>query len=303
MSGEQSQDMTKAAGDAVRQEDPAMTAPAVEERPRPDAVPLVTAGAEESSGSEDAAGQEEYAAIRAATLAMSGAPDHASATEGEPAGGETAPAPSTAQETGPAAEAAQGQDSPLSIQDGSPDVQAAQAEGTSPEERTDTDAAAGTTSDAAGEASAPPSENAAVPATGGDGGDQPPAQPPADEEETPDPSEKPMSLLDHLNEMRWRLARCLIAAAVGFCVCWAFVEPIFAVLVKPLLAVLPDGGKWHVKAAGESKNVAGASYTVKELDFDKGYAIIEMVPDNKEISPQIMNLSDAGVVPAKTSKK
>ncbi len=67
--------------------------------------------------------------------------------------------------------------------------------------------------------------------------------------------------------------------------------------------VLPDGGKWHVKAAGESKNVAGASYTVKELDFDKGYAIIEMVPDNKEISPQIMNLSDAGVVPAKTSKK
>lgn len=242
MSGEQSQDMTKAAGDAVRQEDPAMTAPAVEERPRPDAVPLVTAGAEETSGSEDAAGQEEYAAIRAATLAMSGAPDHASATEGEPAGGETAPAPSTAQETGPAAEAAQGQDSPLIIQDGSPDVQAAQAEGTSPEERTDTDAAAGTASDAAGEASAPLSENAAVPATGGDGGDQPPAQPPADEEETPDPSEKPMSLLDHLNEMRWRLVRCLIAAAVGFCVCWAFVEPIFAVLVKPLLAVLPDGG-------------------------------------------------------------
>lgn len=243
MSGEQSQDMTRAAGnEAARQEDPAMTTPVVEERPRPDAVPLVTAGAEESSGSEDAAGQEEYAAIRAATLAMSGAPDHASSTEGEPAGGETAPAPSTAQETGPAAEAAQGQDSPLIIQDGSPDVLAAQAEGTSPEERTDTDAAAETTSDAAGEASAAPSENAAVPATGGDGGDQPPAQPPADEEETPDPSEKPMSLLDHLNEMRWRLVRCLIAAAVGFCVCWAFVEPIFAVLVKPLLAVLPDGG-------------------------------------------------------------
>lgn len=240
MSGEQSQDMTRAAGDAARQEDPAMTTPAVEERPRPDAMPLVMAGAEETSGTEDAAGQEEYAAIRAATLAMSGAPDHASATEGEPAG-ETAPAPSTAQETGPAAEAAQGQDSPLIIQDGSPDVLAAQAEGTSPEERTDTDAAE-TTSDAAGEASAAPSENAAVPATGGDGGDQPPAQPPADEEETPDPSEKPMSLLDHLNEMRWRLVRCLIAAAVGFCVCWAFVEPIFAVLVKPLLAVLPDGG-------------------------------------------------------------
>lgn len=246
MSGEQSQDMTRAAGnEAARQEDPAMTTPVVEERPRPDAVPLVTAGTEETSGTQDASGQEEYAAIRAATLAMSGAPDHTQehsqapapdhepAAEGEPAG-ETAPAPSADQETGPIADAAQGQDSPLIIQDGSPDVLAAQAEGTSPEERTDTDAA--------GDASDPQSENAAVPATGGDGGDQPPAQPPADEEETPDPSEKSMSLLDHLNEMRWRLVRCLIAAAVGFCVCWAFVEPIFAVLVKPLLAVLPDGG-------------------------------------------------------------
>lgn len=253
MSGEQSQDMTRAAGDAARQEDPAMTTPVVEERPRPDAVPLVMAGAEETSGTEDAAGQEEYAAIRAATLAMSGAPDHTQehsqapapdhepAAEGEPAG-ETAPAPSADQETGPIADAAQGQDSPLIIQDGSPDVLAAQAAGTPPEERTDTTDAAEATSDAAGDASAPPSENAAVPATGGDGGDPPPAGPPAAEEETPDPSEKPMSLLDHLNEMRWRLVRCLIAAAVGFCVCWAFVEPIFAVLVKPLLAVLPDGG-------------------------------------------------------------
>ena len=254
MSGEQSQDMTRAAGnEAARQEDPAMTTPVVEERPRPDAVPLVTAGTEETSGTQDASGQEEYAAIRAATLAMSGAPDHTQehsqapapdhepAAEGEPAG-ETAPAPSADQETGPIADAAQGQDSPLIIQDGSPDVLAAQAAGTPPEERTDTTDAAEATSDAAGDASAPPSENAAVPATGGDGGDPPPAGPPAAEEETPDPSEKPMSLLDHLNEMRWRLVRCLIAAAVGFCVCWAFVEPIFAVLVKPLLAVLPDGG-------------------------------------------------------------
>lgn len=244
MSGEQTQDMTKAAGsDAARQEGSPAAGPVVEERPRPDAVPLITAGPEEASGTQDASSQDEYAAIRAATLAMSDTPEQASAkmttTEGEPAG-ETASAPSAAQEAGPAAETAQGQDSPLIIQDGSPDVLAAQADETSSTERTDmTDLPA---SGVAEDAPAPQPESAAVPAAGGDGGDLPPAQPPADEEKTPDPSEKPMSLLDHLNEMRWRLVRCLIAAAVGFCVCWAFVEPIFAVLVKPLLAVLPDGG-------------------------------------------------------------
>ena len=82
--------------------------------------------------------------------------------------------------------------------------------------------------------------SAAVPADG-NGGSEPPV-PPADETAQEDDAEKPMGLLDHLNEMRWRLVRCFIAAALGFCVCWAFVEPIFGVLVKPLLAALPAGG-------------------------------------------------------------
>lgn len=59
------------------------------------------------------------------------------------------------------------------------------------------------------------------------------AEPPA-----PAPEEgedgKPMGLLDHLNELRWRLVRCFIAALVGFCLCWAVVEPLFDILTLPL---------------------------------------------------------------------
>ncbi len=50
-----------------------------------------------------------------------------------------------------------------------------------------------------------------------------------------------MSLMDHLREVRKRLCFSLIAAFVGFLCCWAFVEPIFDVLTKPMLEVLPNG--------------------------------------------------------------
>ena len=38
---------------------------------------------------------------------------------------------------------------------------------------------------------------------------------------------------------------------------------------------------------------------MKSIDFDKGNAVIEMIPDNTDIEPQTMNLSAAGVVPVK----
>lgn len=63
-------------------------------------------------------------------------------------------------------------------------------------------------------------------------------------DEGPDHSaenDRPMGLLDHLNELRSRLVRAAIAVAIGFGICWAFVDPLFAILVDPLLAVLPEG--------------------------------------------------------------
>ncbi|GFK95685.1 Sec-independent protein translocase protein TatC [Fundidesulfovibrio magnetotacticus] len=48
-----------------------------------------------------------------------------------------------------------------------------------------------------------------------------------------------MSLLDHLEELRARLVRCILAAALGFAVCFAFAERILEILLHPLKQVLP----------------------------------------------------------------
>ncbi|MDM8217028.1 twin-arginine translocase subunit TatC [Desulfovibrio piger] len=99
---------------------------------------------------------------------------------------------------------------------------------------------ASVTSDEAAPAGPAPSADAATPETeprlpvSGDGGAQPPAEPPAATGDNEEEDGKPMGLLDHLNELRWRLVRCFIAALVGFCLCWAVVEPLFDILTLPL---------------------------------------------------------------------
>src|SRR4051812_40036157 len=50
---------------------------------------------------------------------------------------------------------------------------------------------------------------------------------------------KHMSFLDHLEELRVRLIRCLVVFMVGFVICYFVSEPILAVLRKPLFDVLP----------------------------------------------------------------
>ena len=52
-----------------------------------------------------------------------------------------------------------------------------------------------------------------------------------------------MTFLDHLEELRRRLMISLIAVAVAFLACWAFAEPIFALLQAPLTNFLPPGDK------------------------------------------------------------
>jgi sec-independent protein translocase protein TatC len=52
-----------------------------------------------------------------------------------------------------------------------------------------------------------------------------------------------MSFLDHLEELRKRLLISFIAVAVGFLACWAFAEPIFGLLQRPLTEFLPKGDK------------------------------------------------------------
>lgn len=107
---------------------------------------------------------------------------------------------------------------------------------------------------AAAEAPAEPLPDAAAPAPdavaapapqGGDDAGQPPVPPAtaaAGTGGTPEPEEKTMGLMDHLNELRWRLVRCFIAAGVGFLLCWTVVEPIFNFITAPLLSALPAHG-------------------------------------------------------------
>ena len=72
---------------------------------------------------------------------------------------------------------------------------------------------------------------------------------------------------------------------------------------RRIALAMPGGEKWFVRNVGENRVVGEASYTVKDIDFDNGNVVVEMVPNNKEISSQTMKLSENGIEPIKMSKK
>jgi sec-independent protein translocase protein TatC len=52
-----------------------------------------------------------------------------------------------------------------------------------------------------------------------------------------------MTFTEHLNELRIRLVRCLVAVFIGFLACYGFAEQLFLLLMDPLVAQLaPSGG-------------------------------------------------------------
>ncbi|MDX1383127.1 MAG: twin-arginine translocase subunit TatC [Thermoanaerobaculia bacterium] len=63
-------------------------------------------------------------------------------------------------------------------------------------------------------------------------GDEPP------EEELPR-----MTLIGHLEELRNRIIRCLVALLVAFVVCFGFADEIYGFLEQPILEYLPEGRK------------------------------------------------------------
>ena len=50
-----------------------------------------------------------------------------------------------------------------------------------------------------------------------------------------------MSLLEHLDELRQRIVKALVAVGLGFLVCWVFVEEIAEFLAEPIYRSLPEG--------------------------------------------------------------
>jgi sec-independent protein translocase protein TatC len=51
--------------------------------------------------------------------------------------------------------------------------------------------------------------------------------------------EKEMTFTEHLEELRQRLIRCVIAAVIGFVGCYPFSEKLFELLMQPLVKALP----------------------------------------------------------------
>ena len=52
-----------------------------------------------------------------------------------------------------------------------------------------------------------------------------------------------LPITDHLEELRWRIVKCLIAIAVGFFITYSFSRQIFNLLTYPLISAMPEGGK------------------------------------------------------------
>ncbi len=60
-----------------------------------------------------------------------------------------------------------------------------------------------------------------------------------DDDEDEEDKDRPMTLRDHLTELRKRLCYIFLFILVGFCVCWAWAEPMFHIMMEPLYQALP----------------------------------------------------------------
>ncbi len=66
--------------------------------------------------------------------------------------------------------------------------------------------------------------------------------------------------------------------------------------------ILPGGTEWHVKKAGDEAKIDKGKYIVESIDFDKQSAVVSLIPDDKSLDVQTMNMSAAGVVPVEVKK-
>ncbi len=93
-------------------------------------------------------------------------------------------------------------------------------------------------------------EDAPLPVASGGGEPPAPVDPSSSEEEEPE-EEKPMTLLDHLGELRKRLVRGFLAVLIGFFACYGFAQQLFYYLSLPLLKVMPADSKFIYTGVAE----------------------------------------------------
>lgn len=76
--------------------------------------------------------------------------------------------------------------------------------------------------------------------------------------------EQKLPLTSHLQELRKRLVLSFISIGVGFVICYAFSQPLFDILSRPLLKVMPSGGTLIFTS------VAEAFFTYMKMAFIAG---------------------------------
>ena len=113
----------------------------------------------------------------------------------------------------------------------------------------DADVPAGLPGFPEGASSAWPQEG--TPPAAAPGGEPPaPVDPPSAGEEGPE-EERPMTLLEHLGELRRRLVRGFLAILIGFFACYGFAQQLFYYLSLPLLKVMPADSKFIYTGVAE----------------------------------------------------
>lgn len=86
------------------------------------------------------------------------------------------------------------------------------------------------------------------------GAGNPPAQQSAAQENTEKQRDesRPMTLMEHLGELRSRLIRCCIAVGIAFAACYGVADILFKALRRPLVEALPPGSKLIFTALPEA---------------------------------------------------
>ncbi len=107
------------------------------------------------------------------------------------------------------------------------------------------------------------------------------------------PDERPMSFLEHLDELRRRLTYSAAAIAISFAICFSFSEQIYSFLDKPVRAALQRAKQYQI----ENKKIPVSP--IEELAEDTEFIFVF----SQETSLQGVTIPSGTTIPAKIVHK
>ena len=103
-----------------------------------------------------------------------------------------------------------------------------------------------------------------------------------------------LSFLEHLEELRFRLIRCLVAILISFSLCSIFAKNIFAFLAKPIKAVLPPNSSLIFTSPTEALVIYLKSALIASLFVASPFVLYQLW---KFISPGLYDSEKKYVIP------